>query len=73
MLVSVADRDCDHEPLAMVDLLLLHEEQRRCWKCNQSASVAIVSVSDIVANLVWAGAKCVTVLKPLHAIAQPDI
>ena len=30
-------------------------------------------IFDIVANLVWAGAERVAVLKPLHAIAQPDI
>ena len=73
MLLSVADEDGDHHAVCVIEWLTLTAEHVRFWKCHKSAERDLIHVSDVGANLVWAGEAHMTVLKPLHATLQRDI
>ena len=47
----------------------------RCWKCRKLDSLTIVETHTIHCALIWGGNldSVVTVLRPLHATASPDI
>ncbi len=49
------------------------EVQNRAWKCRLADRQTLFDMQDIVTCLTYAGTDVVTVLKPLHAVAYPDL
>ena len=71
--------DCDFQVDELVEFASLIEEydvgevQNRAWKCRLADRQTLFDMQDIVTCLTYAGTDVVTVLKPLHAVAYPDL
>ena len=72
--VSVSDAGHLHV-LTCVREWSIDEEQTRCFKCRRSENTIVVPTQWVIAATVWAGKEdgILTVLKPLHALANDGI
>ncbi len=64
----------DQDALAIVELWYIDEELPRSWKCIQTVHSRLLEAHDINCALFWSGtAPVFQVLKPMHAVAYPDM
>ena len=61
--------------LSILQEFAVESAHQRCWKCRKLDGFIIVDTHHIHCALVWGGKldSSVTVLRPLHATASPDI
>ena len=61
--------------ISILQEFAVESAHERCWKCRKLDGLIIVETQHIHCALVWGGNldSAVTVLRPLHATASPDI